>query len=27
VALNKYNSGSRTTRVYPISENLAVNEL
>ena len=27
VALNKYNSGSRTTRVYPISENLAVNAL
>ena len=27
VALDKYNSGARTTRVYPISENLAVNEL
>ena len=27
VALNKYNSGACTTRVYPISENLMVNEL
>jgi len=27
VALGKYNNGARTTRVYPISENLVVHEL
>jgi hypothetical protein len=27
VALDKYNNGACTTRVYPISENLVVNEL